>query len=531
MTTTSRNGAEILVAALQEHGVDTVWGIPGTHNLAIYEALAASRIRHLLPRHEQGAAFAADGYARSSGRVGVCVTTSGPAVLNAATAMAQAYSDSVPVLLVSAGMPLRHPGRGNGNLHETKDLTAAMNAIVEYSHRVTSAEEIPVAVAQAFTTMSTGRPRPVHLEIPYDVLEEGAEPLLVAPVRPPRVVPAPESVAAAGALLDAAERPVLVVGGGARGAAAEVRTLAEHLWAPVVCSINGKGTLADEHPLALGAGLQRPSVADLVRDSDLVLVVGCELAPADLWDGPLELDGKVLRIDIDSAQVPLNGIPAATVVADAAEGLTALAADSHPPVTRVLQARERWVRDWRRRFFAEAAELARPWKHVLDPIAESLGEDGIVAGDSAKICYLGAVPGLPAHGPSQFLYPTGYGTLGYALPAAIGAKTAFPDRRVLCLVGDGGVMFSIAELASAAQLRIGLPVIVADNGGFGEIRDEMVHRGQETLGVDIPSPDFVGLARAMGCHAHTVDGSADLRVRLEEAFDADLPTVLHVRTV
>ena len=163
-------GGAAVARALAAHGVELVWGIPGTHNLEIYAHLTASGIRHVLPRHEQGAGFAADGFARVTGRPGVCVTTSGPAVLNAATALGQAYSDSVPVLLVSAGMPLRRPGRGAGHLHETRDLTGALEGVVGVSHRVGSVEEIPVAVAQAFATMTSGRPRPQHIEIPFDVL-------------------------------------------------------------------------------------------------------------------------------------------------------------------------------------------------------------------------------------------------------------------------------------------------------------------------------------------------------------------------
>src|ERR671923_54337 len=199
---TTVTGGKALSQALAAHGVDTVWGIPGTHNLEIYAHLPGARIRHVSPRHEQGAAFAADGYARVTGRPGVCITTSGPAALNAATALGQAYSDSVPVLAVSAGMPLRHPGRGNGELHETKDQHAALDAIVAYSHRVTSVPEIPVAVAQAFAAMTSGRPRPVHLEIPLDVLEERAEAEIVAPIRAPRATP--ETT-----VLDAAAAPLV----------------------------------------------------------------------------------------------------------------------------------------------------------------------------------------------------------------------------------------------------------------------------------------------------------------------------------
>jgi acetolactate synthase I/II/III large subunit len=227
-------GGRAVTEALAAHGVDLVWGIPGTHNLEIYAHLLAAGIRHVSPCHEQGAGFAADGYARVTGRPGVCMMTSGPATLNAATALGQAYSDSVSVLAVSAEMPLRHPGRGNGELHETKDQRAALNSIVAYSHRVTSVAEIPVAVAQAFAGMTAGRPRPVHLGIPVDVLEERGDVEVVGPLRVPVSDPDPEALDSAITRLGAAARPAILVGGGARGAAAEVRALAERLGAPVV---------------------------------------------------------------------------------------------------------------------------------------------------------------------------------------------------------------------------------------------------------------------------------------------------------
>ncbi|WP_300604905.1 thiamine pyrophosphate-binding protein, partial [Trebonia sp.] len=196
-------GGEALVAALEAHGAATVFGVPGTHNLPVYAALARSGIRHVSPRHEQGAGFAADGWARASGQPGVCLTTTGPAVLNAATAAAQAYSDSVPMLLVSPGLPLGHPGRGNGYLHEVKDQHAALGALVAYSHRVASVAEIPLAVAQAYAAMATGRPRPVHLELPLDLLGERAPVQVSGPIPVPPAAPATAQVAAAARALAA----------------------------------------------------------------------------------------------------------------------------------------------------------------------------------------------------------------------------------------------------------------------------------------------------------------------------------------
>jgi thiamine pyrophosphate-dependent acetolactate synthase large subunit-like protein len=517
------SGGRALAQALSAHEVDTVWGIPGTHNLEIYANLPGARIRHLSPRHEQGAGFAADGYARATGRPGVCITTSGPAALNAATALGQAYSDSVPVLAVSAGMPLRHPGRGHGQLHETKDQRAALDAIVAYSHRVTSVAEIPVAVAQAFAAMRSGRPRPVHLEIPLDVLDERAEVEIVGPIRTPALTPEPEALDVAAARLAGAARPAIIAGGGARGAVLEVTAIAERLGAPVVCTINGKGVLPEDHPYSAGAGLARTVVRELVEESDVVLVVGSGLSPAEAWLGPLPLAGKVVRVDVDAAQAVMGAVPTVAAVGDATTALAGL-------LGRLGEGAgdgERAAR-WRSRHLEEARVLGAPWSWIFDGIAAALGRDGIVAGDNAMVCYRGAVAALPAYHPAAFLYPTGYGTLGYGLPAAIGAKVGRPGARVVALLGDGGIMFTIAELAAAAQLRLPLPVVVVDNAGYGEIRNEMAERGDPVHAVDLDVIDFAALGRVLGCDGAVVDDRDGLADALERAFEADRPTVLHL---
>lgn len=520
-------GGEAVVRALAGHGVDLVFGIPGAHNLDIYRHLPGYRIRHIGVRHEQGAGYAADGYARVAGRPGVCLTTSGPATLNAAAAIGQAYSDSVPVLLVSPGMPLRRMARGSGELHETKDQSAAMAAIAAYSHRVGSVAEIPVAVAQAFAAMTSGRPRPVHIEVPYDLLAASAEAPPIAPATPASAPPDPETLDAAARRLAVAERPVVIAGGGARHAGSELRAVAERLGAPVVTTANGKGALPEDHPLALGAGLHLPSVRALVEDADVVLVVGSELAPSDLWHGPLPLGGKLVRIDIDPAALVTNAAPEIAVSAEARLALRGLCerlgAASSVPTERAEVWRERKRREAR----TEAAE----WLWLVEALGAALGRDGIVAGDSAMACYYGVLANLPLHAPASFLYPTGYGTLGYGLPAAIGAKLARPDAPVVALLGDGGLMFTVAELATAAQLRLPLPVVVADNAGYGEIRAEMIGRGDPVHAVDLPSPDFPGLARALGCDARTAGDAATLTGAVAKALTAERPTLIHVPIV
>ncbi|MFZ4276771.1 5-guanidino-2-oxopentanoate decarboxylase [Streptomyces arboris] len=519
-------GGEALVAALRAHGTDTVFGIPGTHNLPVYAALARYGLRHVSPRHEQGAGFAADGWARVSGRPGVCVTTTGPALLNAATAAAQAYSDSVPVLFVSPGLPLRHPGRGNGFLHELKDQRAAFDAVVAYSHRVTSVEEIPLAVACAYAAMGTGRPRPVHLEIPLDLLDERAVAPPVAPVPLPPAVPSEPQIRAAARLLADSVRPVVIAGGGSSGAAAGLRALAERLGAPVVTTANGKGVFPDDHLLAVGAGLHHGAVHDLVRDSDAVVAVGTELAPSDLWAGPFEITGDLIRIDIDARSVITNALPDVAIVSDAATALTVL--HRHLPERAVTaQGVGRAARARQERTAQARAEGA---DHLVltEVLSRVLGREGILVGDSAMSCYYGALSNTPAYRPRSFLYPTGLGTLGYGLPAAVGAKLARPGAPVVALHGDGGLMFTVQELAAAAQLRLPLPVIVTDNGGYGEIRNEMAERGDAVHAVGLSAVDFPATARALGCHGLSAEDGDTLAHALEQALVADRPTLIHL---
>jgi acetolactate synthase-1/2/3 large subunit len=526
----SYNGGQALVAALHGHGVDTVFGIPGTHNLTAFAALHEYGIRTVLTRHEQGAGYAADGYARVTGRPGVCLTTSGPAILNAAAAAAQAWSDSVPVLFVSPGLPTDHPGLGNGYLHEVRDQRAAMGSIVAYSHRVGSVAEIPRAVAAAFVAMAGGRPRPVHLEIPLDLLEAAAPVEPVAPVRVATAVAPAAELDAAARLLAAAERPVLLVGGGAKAAAGPLRALAERLGAPVLTTANGKGVLDEDHPLAVGAGLHQPSARRLAEDADVVLAVGTELAPSDLWTGPYTLTGTLVRIDIDAAAITTNADPHVRLVGDAADTLDALAKRLVSGIGRSSdqyhsQGRER-AEAARAALRADAATEGATWQEILAALAPVVDGSTVIAGDSTMVCYYGALSGLAVHRPAGFLYPTGGGTLGYGLPAAVGAKVAEPASRVIAILGDGGIMFTVAELAAAAQLGLALPVLVVDNGGYGEIRNEMVERGDPVAAVDLGSVDFAALGGSMGCRGVRIDDPADLTAAVTEAFAADRPTVL-----
>ncbi|MGW2088232.1 5-guanidino-2-oxopentanoate decarboxylase [Streptomyces sp. NPDC001880] len=522
-------GGEVLVRALAAHGVTQAFGIPGTHNLEIYRHLAAHGIGHLNPRHEQGAGYAADAYARVSGRPGVAITTTGPALLNIAAAVGQAYSDSVPLLVVSPGMPLRHPRQSTGLLHEMRSQTEALRGVAAVSHRVSSAEEIGVAVARAFTLFRTRRPRPVHIEIPLDLLTavEPAGPVRTAPPLSPATAD-PDALSKAAAALRSAARPGIVLGGGARTAAAECLRLAEELGAPVVTSANGKGIVAETHPLSLGASLHSRAVRRWLTERDVVLAVGTELAESDLWEPLPALGGTLVRADIDPAQMYAGPPADLPLVGDARHTLRSLLAalpssteNTHPEVHRAVAA----LREERN------AETRGEDAHLLPYLAaigSVLPANTVLTSDSAQCCYYGAIPHLPIAPEGRYLHPTGFGTLGYALPAAIGAKVADPARPAVALSGDGGLQFSVQELATAVQLGLPLPVVVFDNGGYGEIRDEMASRGDRPTAVDLPPVDLPALARAYGGHGVRADSPEALAGALRRALDTPGPTLIAV---
>ncbi|MET9153498.1 5-guanidino-2-oxopentanoate decarboxylase [Streptomyces griseoflavus] len=520
------SAGELLVSSLRQHSVDVVFGIPGTHNLGIYAHLDRHGLRHVTPRHEQGAGYAADGYARVSGRPGVVITTTGPGVLNAAAAAGQAYSDSVPMLLISPGMPSGHRG-GEGLLHETRDQSAALAAVCAASHRVRDPAELPGLLATVFTRLTSGRPRPVHLEIPYDLIDTEVDAAPLPPLPAAAPVADDRAVAAAAHTLAAARRPVVVAGGGARRATGELRDIAEALAAPVVTTANGKGVLPESHRLSLGAALHVPEVQQLLASADAVLAVGTELSETDTWNGPPRLTGRVVRVDIDPGQMHRNATADHPLTGDAAQVLTGLlghlrsvpahprsgrrSGDTPPPAVRSA------VRDYGRR-----------WRDVTGALRAALPEDAVLTNDSAMACYFGALTGFPTERPGRFLYPTGFGTLGYALPAAVGASLASPGRPVAALSGDGGLQFTVNELATAVEVGAPLPVVVVSNGGYGMIRQEMTERGQPTVGVDLAVPDFPAIARAYGGDGCHVASPAELRDAVGKALGVPGPTVVVV---
>jgi thiamine pyrophosphate-dependent acetolactate synthase large subunit-like protein len=518
----ARNGGAAVVETLAAHGVDTVFGIPGTHNLELYRHLAANGIRPVTPRHEQGAGYAAEGYARVGGRPGVVLTTSGPGLTNAMTAAATAYAESQPMLVLSPGVPTGTEGADLGRLHETKGASAAMGHLVRWSRRVASPEEAADTVTEAFAAFRGTRPRPVHVEIPLDVLEQpwGGSPWVGAVT----AAPAPDAadVRRAATLLAGARRPLVIAGGGAVDAAAEVRALAEALGAPVATTVNGKGVLDEAHPLSVGAAVRLRALQKAAADSDALVVVGSELGDSDLWEGRITAE-TVIRCDIEPGQLHKNCRADVGLLGDAATTLRALLAALPERVPASVGARE--LRDACR---AEARADAGTYEGINAAVRAALPAGGVLAGDSSQVTYLGSVHFFDVPAPRRFCYTPGYATLGYGLPAAIGAALARPDEPVAVLLGDGAFLFSVQELATAVDLRLPLPIVVVDNGGYREIRDQQEGRGIRPVGVDLPVPDLAALARAFGARGVRTTDPGALTALVADALSADRPTLIHL---
>ncbi|MGF6395596.1 5-guanidino-2-oxopentanoate decarboxylase [Pseudomonas plecoglossicida] len=523
---------ELLVELLEGLGVDTVFGIPGVHTVELYRGLPNTAIRHVTPRHEQGAGFMADGYARVSGKPGVCFIITGPGMTNITTAMGQAYADSIPMLVISSVNNTGQLGMGGGRLHELPSQSNLVSGVAAFSHTLMRPDELPEVLTRAFAVFTGARPRPVHIEIPIDVITAPADhvrrKLGALPSRPG---PCPHAIVRAAAMLKAAKRPLLLLGGGCADAAAEAQRLAEALDAPTAYTINAKGVLPKGHPLALGSNQTWVPVRKRVLASDLILAIGTELGETDydgVFDGNFRIESPLIRIDIDAEQLNRNHPADLAILSDARQAMQALvAALGEVPAFNaegVGSQRAATVR-------AELdAQWPANWKgqcKVLDSLQRTL-PDLIVAGDSTQPVYSGNYLFEATRTRSWFNSATGYGTLGYGLPAAIGAKLAAPQRPVIALIGDGGIQFTLPELASAVEAGAPIIVLLWNNSGYGEIKRYMQNRDIPTLGVDIYTPDFQGLARAFGCNAEKVTSLDHLAALLETAAKADRPTLIEV---
>lgn len=519
---------EMLPRLLQAYGVEVIFGIPGVHTVELYRGLPKTGISHISPRHEQGAGFMADGYARASGRPGVCFIITGPGMTNIATAMGQAYGDSVPMLVISSVNATGELGRNEGRLHELRDQRALVAGVAAFSHTLRSPDELPQVLARAFALFDGARPRPVHIEIPLDVMVMPADDLPVARATPiSRPAPDPAAIEQAARLLRGAQFPLVVLGGGTVDAAAEAQQLVAALGAMTVLTINAKGVLPADHPLSLGSTLPQPPVLDALRAADVVLAIGTELGETDtlLFGSRPEITGRVIRIDIDAHQLDSTVRSDIGIVADAGLAMRALttALAGFVPVAGALARIAKLGAE-------TSASLGRAYAthgRILDAASATL-PGLIIAGDSTQPVYGGNLSYNTDAPRRWFNSTTGYGTLGYALPAALGAKLACPELPVMAVIGDGGLQFTIGELATAAELGLPVVILLWNNSGYGEIKRYMADRDIPQIGVDIYTPNFLAIARGFGLVAVRAEILSDLTTALKVAAGRQGPTLIEI---
>ncbi|MDX0996976.1 5-guanidino-2-oxopentanoate decarboxylase [Sinorhizobium medicae] len=518
---------ETLVDLLEANGVEVVFGIPGVHTVELYRGLSASKIRHVTPRHEQGAGFMADGYARVSGKPGVALVITGPGLTNTITAMAQARQDSIPMLVISGVNRRDSLGHGQGLLHELPDQHGMIKTLALYSHTLLNPADLPLVVDRAFAVLLSGRPGPVHIEIPTDVMALRIEYRPSAPATATRPRSDSETLQRAAILCAEAARPVIVCGGGALTAEAEVRELAERIDAPVVTTVNARGILAG-HPLRVPASPSLKAVRALLREADLVLALGTEMGQTDYdlyADGGFPPLKNLVRTDIDAAQLA-RGPQAALSILSGARAATAGIlgflpdhAAARDGILRAEATRKAALRELTPKMLAEVG--------VVEAIYRTL-PDCIIVGDSTQAVYAG---NLYCDAPRQrawFNSATGYGSLGYAPPAAVGAAVADRERPVICLVGDGGFQFSLAEIGSAVDAAAQVVFLVWNNDGYREIESYMVENGITPEGVKPSAPDFLLAAKAYGVPAERLATVKDLPRALADAVSRSGPSLIEI---
>lgn len=525
-------GGEVVARSLAALGADTVFGLPGVHALAMWEGLRRVGLRGVGLRTELSATFAADGWSRVTGRPAPVLLSTGPGALNSLTGIMEAASSHVPVVAVISQIPSRELGRHGGWLHELPDQLGSFAPLVKWTARARSAEAVPGILAEAWRRAATPPAGPVAVEIPVDVLTGETD--VVVPDRldgSPAPLPlpsAPELDAVAG-LLARAEHPVLWAGGGVirAGAWGGLVELAERLGAPVVTTYMGRGAVPSGHPLHAGSGCDEGAFERLVGGADVLLAVGTELGAETTRQHTLRIPGTLVHLDCDAGRIGTT-YPAVPLVGDAGAVLAALlervSGGSAPAGWGAGAAAE-----VRRQVDAGLAAQGRSLERgLLATVAGVLPLDAVESYDMTILGYWAAAHQRPT-APRRFLYPLGSGTLGYAWPAALGASLALPGAKVLAVVGDGGLSYGLAELATARQQGIDVALLVIDDGGYGILREYQSDAFGATHAVDLAGPDLVALAAAAGLPVRdaTPDSLAD---DLTWALEVSGPAVVVVRT-
>jgi len=511
-------GGGALVEMLRRNQVDTIFALPGVQNdalfVAFYDAGEALRVIHT--RHEQGAAYMAFGYARATGKVGAYAVVPGPGMLNTTAALATAYATNAPVLCISGQVASDLIGRGFGLLHEIPDQLGILERLTKSAARIEHPTQIGRLVNEAFRQLREGRPRPVGLEIPPDVLALATEVSLPAVESLPEIAaPDPELIDKAATLLADAKKPLFFVGGGAVGATEEVLAIAEMLEAPVVSFTGGKGIVSDRHYLA------QPGLAghELWRETDVVLAVGTRLhQPLTRWG--VDRDLKLIRIDVDPLEITRIQRPALGIVADAKPALAALhRALEHRASKR--HSRKDELEALKSRTHASLTDKLGPQCEYLKVIRAELPDDGIYVEDLTQVGYVGRMA-FPVYHPRTYIHSGYQGTLGFGFATALGAKVGRPDRPVVSVSGDGGFMYNVQELSTAVKHGIDIVAIVFADGAFGNVRRmQKEDYGNRLIGVDLLNPQFPKMAESFG--------AAGVRTTTPEGLGRELAAALKRR--
>jgi acetolactate synthase I/II/III large subunit len=518
------NTAQAVVSSLAANGIDTLFCLPGMQNDVLFDAFydVRDRIRIVHTRHEQGAAYMALGAAMATGKPSVYAVVPGPGFLNSTAALSTAYACYAPVMALTGQIPQQHIGRGHGFLHEIPDQLGVMRSLTKWAARIEAPRDAPYLVEEAFRQLGTGQPQPVALECALDVWSqrtELAEPQRIAPPMPTPVDP--EAIEAAVKLLCAAERPMVVVGGGAQHAAAEVAALTELLQAPVAAGQMGFGVFDARHPLSINLQVAHR----LWRDADVVLAVGTRLQVQQMNWG-LDDKLKIIRIDANPREIDRFQAPAVGIVGDSAAALAQLTTalrgrlPARPPLKDDIDK-------VRRGFEADIAYL-QPQLDFLKAIRGALPENGIFVDEVTQLGHAARF-GYPVYRPRTFISPGYQGTLGWGYATALGVKVARPDAPVVSISGDGGFMFNVQELATAVRHNIAVVAVVFDDGAYGNVkRIQQLRFGNRMLAWDLANPDFMRLAESFGVAATRATTPGELSEAIVEALSADEPRLIHV---
>ena len=509
---------------LKARGVDVIFGIPGVHNQEMYRGIEEAGITHVLARHEQGAGFMADGYARATGKPGVAYVITGPGLCNIMTPMGQAYSDSVPMLVISSC--LDETAARRGQLHQMKDQRGAADTVCDWSEEARTAAAAYGLIDRALAEFEMGRPRPKHIQVPIGVLEAMAEPARAGDRNDTSICAKPAQIQSLADVLAQAKRPLFVCGGGAASAPAGLATqVAEMFGAAVFTTYAGRGVVAADYPLLFGSTLARASSAEVFAQADAVVAIATELAEVDLWRAQLGQTCPLYRVDIDPESLRDPHVAEQAILSDAGVFLDGLLQSGVTPGATDWTSGE--VSGTRRRWRAEIDSEYPGILPVADALRACLSEDVMIYSDMTQFAYA-AKEAWDMNRPGHWHHPFGFGTLGYATPAAIGGAIGRPGQRTMAIIGDYGFHYTMAELGVAVELGLPLPIILWDNGKLGAIEASMTGAQIAPNAVIARNPDFVKLAQAFGAHTAAPETLAEMQSAVQEAFTADGPTLIYV---